>query len=63
MAEIHCPYNVIGSSVSESEKHTINSLKKGLAMEEKEKKKKKKSGGVVGFFRDFTYGMATHGMA
>ena len=33
-------------------------------MVEKEKKgKKKKSGGVVGFFRVFTYGMATHGMA
>ena len=31
-------------------------------MTEKEEKKKK-SGGVVGFLRDFTYGMATHGMA
>ena len=34
-----------------------------MADQEKEKKKKKKSGGVVGFFKDFTYGMATHGMA
>jgi hypothetical protein len=34
-----------------------------MTEKEKEKKKKKKSGGVVGFFRDFTYGMATHGMA
>jgi hypothetical protein len=28
-----------------------------------EKKQKKKRGGIIGFFRDFTYGMATHGMA
>jgi hypothetical protein len=34
-----------------------------MAEKEKEEKKKKKSGGVVGFVRDFTYGMATHGMA
>ena len=27
------------------------------------KKKKNVGGKVVGFFRDFTYGMATHGMA
>ena len=33
-------------------------------MTENEKEKKKKaSGGVVGFFKDFTYGMATQGMA
>ncbi len=30
-------------------------------MTEKEKKKRK-SGDFIGFFRDFTYGMATHGM-
>jgi hypothetical protein len=29
----------------------------------KEEKEKKKPGGVIGFFKDFTYGMATHGMA
>ena len=29
----------------------------------KEKKVKKKRGGIIGFLRDFTYGMATHGMA
>ena len=35
-----------------------------LTMTEKDKEKeKKKAGGIVGFFRDFTYGMATHGMA
>lgn len=33
-------------------------------MSEKENEKNKgKSGGLVGFVRDFTYGMATHGMA
>jgi len=30
-------------------------------MTEKEKKKRK-YGGVIGFFKDFNYGMATHGM-
>jgi hypothetical protein len=34
-----------------------------MTEEKEEKKGKKKSGGIVGFFRDFTYGMATHGMA
>ena len=51
------------SGVLEFDRLTINFPEKGLVMEEKEKKKKKKSGGVVGFFKDFTYGMATHGMA
>ena len=38
--------------------------RESVAMEEKQRgRKKKASGGVVGFFRDFTYGMATHGMA
>jgi hypothetical protein len=31
--------------------------------EKLEKKARKKRGGLIGFFQDFTYGMATHGMA
>lgn len=40
---------------------TVLTLRKGWKMEEK--KVKKRRGGIIGFLRDFTYGMATHGMA
>lgn len=32
-------------------------------MTDEKKGKQKKSGGIFGFLKDFTYGMATHGMA
>jgi hypothetical protein len=32
-------------------------------MTDKDKPKKEKKSGVLGFLKDFTYGMATHGMA
>jgi len=31
--------------------------------EKLEKKARKRRSGLIGFFKDFTYGMATHGMA
>lgn len=32
-------------------------------MTDKDKPEKGKKSGILGFFKDFTYGMATHGMA
>ncbi len=34
-----------------------------MADEKLAKRERKKRGGLIGFFQDFTYGMATHGMA
>lgn len=46
-------------------KKNLEKIRKVNMSEKKkaEKKPKKKRGGIIGFFRDFTYGMATHGMA
>jgi hypothetical protein len=59
------PANTICSFKTGSIEKNLERIKKINMSEKKqeEKKQKKKRGGVIGFFRDFTYGMATHGMA